>query len=105
MRDINDVGEIIADRELMFFPDKGESELVYVRIGKPSLCTDELDWSCPYEIVSDSYRLVFRMIGIDSLQALQLTLKSIPAEIQHWEQTRSGHFQFLNEPGAGIWTL
>ena len=99
---IDDIGEVISERELLFISDNGEREHTYIRIGKPFKYSEELDWCCPYELVSDTHRRGFGMIGIDSLQALQLTVKTLSSEIEHWERTRCGKFHFLDEHGSGV---
>ena len=102
MPDIKDVGEVIAIREMEFVSDDGRKEKAFIKVGKPFEHSKELDWCCPYELSTKSRKKVFGMIGIDSLQALELTMKTLSVEIEHWEKSRKGKFYFLDEEGAAI---
>jgi len=102
MLDIKDVGEVIAIRGMEFVSDDGRKEKAFIKVGKPFEHSKELDWCCPYELSTESRKKVFGMIGIDSLQALELTMKTLSVEIEHWEKSRKGKFYFLDEEGAAI---
>ena len=85
-----------------FVSDDGRKEKAFIKVGKPFEHSKELDWCCPYELSTESRKKVFGMIGIDSLQALELTMKTLSVEIEHWEKSRKGKFYFLDEEGAAI---
>ncbi|MEN8166702.1 MAG: hypothetical protein ABFR65_04390 [Pseudomonadota bacterium] len=102
MLDIKSVGEVIAIREMEFIYSDGRKEKAFLKIGKPFEHSKELDWCCPYELSTKSHKKVFGMIGIDSLQALGLTMKILRVEIEHWEKSKKGKFHFLDEEGAAI---
>ena len=102
MPDIKDVGDVIAIREMEFVSDDGRKEKAYLKVGRPFEHSKDLDWCCPYELSTESRKKVFGMIGIDSLQALELTMKMLRVEIEYWERTQKGKFYFLDGEGAAI---
>jgi hypothetical protein len=102
MPDIKDVGEVVAVRNMEFISDDGGKEKAILKVGKPFEYNEDLDWCCPYELSTESRKKVFGMIGIDSLQALELTMKTLRVEIEYWEKSQKGKFYFLDEEGAGI---
>jgi len=102
MPDIKDVGDVIAIREMEFVSDDGRREKAFLKVGKPFKYNNDLDWCCPYELSTESRKKVYGMIGIDSLQALELTIKTLRVEIEHWEKYQKGKFYFLDEYGAAI---
>ena len=102
MINIKSLGEVIAVREMEFISHDGKKEKAFLKIGKPFEHSKELDWCCPYELSTESHIKQFGMVGIDSLQALELTMKTLRVEIEHWENTRNGKFYFLGEEGAEV---
>jgi len=102
MPDIKELGTVIASREMEFIFNDGRKEKAYLKVGMPFEYNENLDWCCPYELSTESSKKLFGMIGIDSLQALELTMKTLSVEIEHWERTKNGKFYFLNEEGAAI---
>ena len=88
MPDIKDLGTVIASREMEFIFDDGGREKAFLKIGMPFEYNENPDWCCPYELSTASSRKLFGMIGIDALQALELTMKTLRVEIEHWEKKR-----------------
>lgn len=102
MSKVTDVGEVIALREMTFVYDDGREEAASLKVGKP-IPSEEFDaWSCPYELCTASHRKIHAMVGGGSLQALELTMRTLPAEVQFWERSKKGKFWFLGDEGAGI---
>ena len=101
MPKIDDIGEIVAKRELVHISDEGARESVIVQIGRPIQIEGEDEFVCPYRVASGNYETYFWNVGIDSLQALDLSLKSIETEYLRLLQKKGGSFEFLGEPGAG----
>lgn len=102
MQEIKSIDEIIAIREMEFISHDGQKEKAFLKIGKPFEHSKDLDWCCPYELSTESHKKLFGMIGIDSLQALELTMKTLRVEIEYWEKSKKGKFFFLDEEGAAI---
>lgn len=102
MLNIKEDFDVIAVREMEFVSEDGRKEKAFLKVGRPYEHSKDLDWCCPYELSTKSRKKVFGMIGIDPLQALELTMKTLSVEIEHWEKVQKGKFYFLDEEGAGI---
>ena len=102
MPKIKEIGAVIASREMEFRYEDGTSEKFLLKVGMPYEYGDGLDWCCPYELGIESNQKLFGMFGIDSLQALELTMKTLKVEIEYWERNRKGKFFFLDEEGSGL---
>lgn len=102
MPDINELGTIIAAREMEFIFDDGRKEKASLKVGMPFKDDKNLNWCCPYELSTESSKKLFGMFGIDALQALELTMNTLSVEVEHWERTKKGKFYFLDEEGAAI---
>ncbi|MEO6925641.1 MAG: hypothetical protein ABI129_03150 [Rhodanobacter sp.] len=96
-----EIGQVIAERVMVFVRDSGEREAASLRVGVPVKIGDE-SWQCPYELRTDSRVKAFGMHGVDALQALELTMKTLRVEVDYWERHQKGKFHFLDEEGAGI---
>lgn len=57
-------------------------------------------WMCPYEITAFGERVTRAMFGIDAMQALVLTLHTLPTEMKSLAQDAKA--QFLDEHDFGI---
>jgi hypothetical protein len=99
---VQNVGEVIASRDLSFNYNDGRTEIACLKVGKPVEDTENESWYCSYEISTESYKKVFAMVGIDPLQALELTMKTLSVEVEYWGKSKKGKFYFLDEEGAGI---
>lgn len=96
-----EITQVVAERTMVFVRKAGERESASLRVGLPVMI-DEDTWYCPYELRTDSATKVFGMHGIDALQALELTMKTLGVEVAYWEKSKSGRFYFLDEEGAGF---
>jgi hypothetical protein len=96
-----EIGQVIAERAMVFVRDTGEREAAFLRVGLPVKIENET-WCCPYELCTDSRVKAFGMHGIDALQALELTMKTLHVEVDYWERHQQGKFHFLDEEGAAI---
>ena len=99
---IKELGVVIAEREMVFRFDDGRIEQASLRVGKPFEYGGGYDWCSPYQLSTESHQLLFGMFGIDALQALELTMKTLRGEIEAWERSKNGKFYFLGEEGAAI---
>lgn len=83
MFDLKDVGEVIAERRLYL---EGEPQRkIRVLLGKPQTRpapSNEEFSLCPYQIVGIGDETVKAAGGVDAVQALQLALRMIGAELQ-----------------------
>lgn len=64
----------------LLLPD-GTRLSVAVSLWRPAKCRGEEDYGCAYEIVGFGSRLAGRIVGYDSLQAIQLALRYIGCTI------------------------
>ena len=93
--DILEIGESIAERTLVM----GAEEVV-VTIGKPRPFDDGEDYFCPYSIEYAGQKKVSYAGGMDAVQALQLTMKKIGADLSHLAKTQGVLIAWLpDSPG------
>lgn len=102
MPQVKELGVVIASREMTFHFKDGRVEDASLKVGLPFEYGNGYDWCCPYELKTQSKTKLFGMFGIDALQALELTMKTLKAEIEAWEKSQDGKFYFLGEEGAEI---
>ena len=76
-----ELGEVIATRELQLSAAGGPDRIVSVRIGKPRPFSDGRDYFCPYQITGVGDEKVSAAAGIDSVQALQLVMTAVGADL------------------------
>jgi len=96
-----DLGTIIAERHLTFTWPDGSIEPVQVLIGTP-VPDGEDSWLCPYLIQAASFNKLFRMVGVDSMQALILTTHVLGDELGALARKHGGTFQFFGDTDLGF---
>ena len=101
MHKITDVNDVIAKREFIYVSDTGVREAAIVEVGKPFQMND-VSYICPYRLKSNSYERLFGMVGIDSYQALELTMNTIPDELAYWLRKKGGSFENFDESASGF---
>lgn len=79
---VDTIDTVIAER-VLDGEHNGKPCTVAVRVGKPFLDTSREGscWCCPYSITSPKGEHFFYAAGLDSLQALQLVISMIGAEL------------------------
>ena len=60
------------------------------------------DWECTYEILFPEERLSHTSHGVDSMQALQLAISTLDAELRARVKKLSGTMLFLGEPISSL---
>jgi hypothetical protein len=95
-----DLGEVIAEREVLFTPDEGEPHLMIVRLGRPrpDPRAPERTWYCPYQILGINHDRVLAIFDIDAMQALILALPTVPAELAAHLRTHPGKLTRFGTP-------
>jgi hypothetical protein len=78
---LDDVGEIIAARKLYLLNDEKPTREVFVLIGKPQQFRDSFDYYCPFQIEGIGSEAVRFAAGVDAIQAIELVMKAIGAEL------------------------
>lgn len=89
--------DVIAERELQRPGEK--SAPVVVRIGRP-VPDPEIDWTCSYQIRGIGDERVRTAHGIDAVQALQLCLRMVGADLGALR--RSHRLTWLGDSDLGL---
>jgi len=97
----NELGNVIAERQLELVNGDGVTTDCFVRVGNPVPDGNE-DWLCPYEVEAGSHVQRFRMHGIDSMQALILTLKTLDGEIFEMAKKLDATVRYLDGNHASV---
>ncbi|MGH9385592.1 MAG: DUF6968 family protein [Vicinamibacterales bacterium] len=84
----------VASRTFRFRCSDGTEKTVVVRIGVPIADSGgpRDNWACPYEITAFDRVRTSAMLGIDSVQALTLTLHILPTELRALARDHGGAF-------------
>jgi hypothetical protein len=86
---IKDIGQEVASRRLDL-KREGVTTRVLVRIGLPYPDHDQLSFHCPFEISGFGERRLGYAVGVDAIQALQLVMQMIDAELDYLAETNNG---------------
>ena len=98
MKEFEDVGEIIAEREL----EIADGRTVQVVIGKPRPFPDGNDYLCPFQIIGLGKEIIIGAGGVDSLQALIMALHAISANLYTSDEARAGTLTWLGRRNFSI---
>lgn len=92
-----ELGEIIADRHLVFEASEGWTRDVTVRLGRPVLDPSARNetWVCPFQIEGLGRARTMGMFGVDAMQALLLAIHTIPVELATYVIDPGGRFLHL----------
>jgi uncharacterized protein DUF6968 len=71
---------------------------VTVKIGRPELDASGENWKCPYEIWFGDICKTMAMHGVDSIQALQLTIATLDVELEVSAKKYAGTLYHYDEP-------
>lgn len=89
-----ELGKVIAERTLNLVGSNADSIPCVVRVGDPVQIDDDT-WVCPYQIAAGDRVQLLGMHGIDSMQALVLTLKTLDVEISHMAKLFDASVEYL----------
>ena len=90
-----ELGEIVAERRLELVDADGAVTPCVVSVSAPKP-DDNGDWVCTYKVQAGSDVAQFRMHGIDSMQALILTLKTLDGEISRAAKKCDARVSYLD---------
>jgi hypothetical protein len=96
--------DVIASRSLNFRSGSGEVAEVIVEVGRPFPNTEaqhECYW-CPYRIRGLGESTTRGIAGVDTAQALVLTLHTIPAELEDFGRRHGGTVTWLDGDDLGF---
>src|SRR6266705_4998389 len=89
--EIENVGEVIATRILHLQEADGSERTITVRIGRPqSFPEPPDDYFVPYQIVGIGAERVCFAAGVDAVQALQLVMPMIGADLMALNRETTG---------------
>src|SRR5689334_15306560 len=99
-----ELGDVIASRTLEFRGASGETASVLVEIGRPvpSMEAEHECYWCPYGISGLGRERTRAMAGVDSAQALVLTLHALPAEMEALARDEGGRVKWLGGDDLGF---
>ena len=90
-----ELGDVIAERKLDLICDDASVVPCCVLVGKPVQIDDDT-WVCPYRIEAGERSSLMGMHGIDSMQALILTIKTLDVEIAHVAKKYGAEVRYLD---------
>ena len=101
---LDELGEIIAVRELYIVEERETERKIQVTIGKPQAFPDSGGYYCPFQITGIGGEEIKYAAGVDAMQSLQLVMIIIGATLQffngetgnrlHWEGGSEGDLGF-----------
>jgi hypothetical protein len=98
------LGEVIAERQLRFeAPGEAPRDIV-VKVGKPvrDPTAKHETWVCPFQIQGLDREEPMGIFGADALQALLLSVHTIPVELAAYAREAGGRFLQYGEPAGGF---
>ncbi|WP_188197672.1 DUF6968 family protein [Nonomuraea sp. SYSU D8015] len=99
-----ELGEVVAERQLEAVAEDGARTPVTVRFGRPrpdALSTTG-DWCCPHQILGLGEEGVGASFGVDSLQALLLSVYKVRLELGERARAASVRLEWLGLPDLGL---
>ncbi len=99
---LNNVGDIFLTRELYLI---GETKRkILVKIGKPEKYPGSQDYYCPYQIIGlelESDKVKYAM-GIDQIQAVQLTMERIGAVLYTSKEYKEKSLRWIEDENCDL---
>ncbi|MDX8030182.1 hypothetical protein SK803_08165 [Lentzea sp. BCCO 10_0856] len=95
-----DLGQIVAERQIEGVAPDGSRFDVVVRFGapRPDPLSSNGDWECPHQIVGLGDDAVQASFGVDSLQALLLSVYAVRIKLAESDST----LDWLGMPELGL---
>lgn len=90
---LDDVGEAIATR-VLHLHGEGETREAVVIIGKPRPFADSSGYYCPFQIRGLGSEKVKWAAGVDAVQAIELVMKAIGAELHVLNELHNGRLRW-----------
>lgn len=97
---INDLGDVVTNRSLSIIGDAVKT--IEIKIGKPQKLEDHSDYYCPYQIIGMGNDRIKYAIGIDGIQALQLTLSRIGTDLYTSEEGKKGNLRWIGDENGDL---
>lgn len=97
---INGLGDVVTNRSLSIIGDAVKK--IEIKIGKPQKFEDHSDYYCPYQIIGMGNDRIKYAIGIDGIQALQLTLSRIGSDLYTSEEGKKGNLRWIGDENGDL---
>ncbi|MER5262339.1 hypothetical protein ABTZ99_09695 [Actinosynnema sp. NPDC002837] len=99
-----ELGPVVAERRLECVAGDGARTAVVIRIGTPH--PDPLsangDWCCPHQVLGLGDEAVGAAFGVDSLQALLLSVYRVRLDLAARAAQASVELDWLGQPELGL---
>lgn len=92
--DLENIGEVIAIREMTFVDKAGSRSKLTVSIGKPQPFPDSDNYYCPFKISGAIVDRIKYAAGLDAIQALQLVMTMIGANLAFLAEKLEGELSW-----------
>ena len=92
--ELKEIGELIAVRRLFVQEQDGSNREVLVKFGKPVPFPGSEDYYCPFQIVGIGSERVRYAGGVDAVQAIQLVMVALGAELFHLNKHCKGRLHW-----------
>lgn len=97
---LDNIDKPIVERELWV---SDSERLIKIIVGRPELfSSDSQDFYCPYQIFGLGDEKIRYGAGVDSMQALILTLERIGADLYSSKEGKAGQLRWINEQGVNL---
>jgi hypothetical protein len=93
--------DTIAERR-MELRTEGRTIEVVVKLARPEPDASHDSWKCEYEVQFGEDTKTMAMYGGDALQALQLSMVTLDAELKYGAKKRGGVLYHLDEPFTSV---
>jgi hypothetical protein len=98
--DPNNGNDVIATRRLMLLDDP--SHEIVVLMGRPMKTIGVEEYSCSVQITGLGDQRLSRIYGVDSFQAIQLTLRFIGSRLSALNAEAGGRLRWEGDEGGGF---
>ena len=102
---MDELKSIILERSFELLGANGKSEKISLFIGKPYQISESdvsLTWRCPYQIVGIGLEKIKEGPGIDSIDAMLMSLQIAEAYLKSYGQTEGKTITWLGEDDLGL---
>jgi len=97
-----DIREIIATRNFHFLDERKDKRTVSVFIGKPEQSPDSNQYCCSFQIIGIGSQETQLAQGQDSIQALQLAMNLIAANINDLNDELGGRLEWNGDATGNL---
>jgi hypothetical protein len=94
---LESIGEVIASRRLTLVQQEGPPSEVFVLLGKPQQTPGFDDYYCPCQITGAGFDRLWYLCGIDTMQAIQLAMRNLCAEIELLNRKCGGRLRWNDD--------